>query len=116
MANAASEGRRSERKDSDTAHRAEEVPSRKTQLGRCSAAVRAGATNGQWAGADWIACSDGKWRAVEPGTFPLANGVSGRVGRLRAYGNAINPWQAAQFIAAYCEARGLNFQDMAEAA
>jgi len=63
--------------------------------------------NGFWADADWLGCTDGKWRPVEPGTFPLANGIPGRVGRLRAYGNAINPWQAAEFIAAYAEARGI---------
>jgi site-specific DNA-cytosine methylase len=33
----------------------------------------------------------GKARPVEPGTFPLAHGVAARVGRLRAYGNAIVP-------------------------
>jgi DNA (cytosine-5)-methyltransferase 1 len=57
-----------------------------------------GPTNGPWRDADWLFCRDGKWRPVEPGTFPLAHGVSNRVGRLRAYGNAINPWQVAEFI------------------
>ncbi len=46
-------------------------------------------------------CRDEKWRAVEPGTFPLAHGVSARVGRLREYGSAINPEVAARFIEAY---------------
>jgi DNA (cytosine-5)-methyltransferase 1 len=40
---------------------------------------------------------------VEPGTFPLANGAAGRVGRLRGYGNAINAEAATQFIKAYLE-------------
>jgi hypothetical protein len=31
-------------------------------------------------------------------TFPLAHGVSGRVGLLRGYGNAIVPQVAAAFI------------------
>jgi DNA (cytosine-5)-methyltransferase 1 len=57
-------------------------------------------TNGIWADADWLFCRDGKWRPVEPGTFPLAHGVASRVGRLRAYGNAINAQQAAEFIRA----------------
>lgn len=61
-------------------------------------------TNGHWRNADWLACRDGKWRPVEPGTFPLAHGVPARVGRLRAYGNAIVPQAGAEFIAAYIEA------------
>ena len=59
--------------------------------------------HGFWRDADWLGCTDGKWRPVEPGTFPLAHGVPGRVGRLRAYGNAIVPQVAAEFIAAYME-------------
>lgn len=39
---------------------------------------------------DWLYCRDGKWRPVEPGTFPLVNETSARVGRLRAYGNALD--------------------------
>ncbi len=62
--------------------------------------VRPGPTNGVWRDADWLGCRDGKWRPVEPGTFPLADGVPGRVGRLRAYGNAIVPQVAAAFIRA----------------
>lgn len=57
--------------------------------------------HGQWADADWLACRDGKWRPVEPGTFPLADGLPDRVGRLRGYGNAIVPQAAQEFIAAY---------------
>lgn len=64
----------------------------------------AGPVNGLWAYADWLFCRDGKWRPVEPGTSPLANGAASRVGRLRAYGNAINVEAATQFIAAYLEA------------
>ena len=62
-----------------------------------------GPVNGIWSDADWLFCQDGKWRPVEPGTFPLANGAASRVGRLRAYGNAINVEAATQFIAAYLE-------------
>jgi DNA (cytosine-5)-methyltransferase 1 len=54
--------------------------------------------NGFWADADWLLCRDGRWRPVEPGTFPLANGIANRVGRLRAYGNAIVAAQAQIFI------------------
>jgi DNA (cytosine-5)-methyltransferase 1 len=54
-------------------------------------------------GDTWLQCLDGKARRVEPGIFPLAHGVPGRVGRLRAYGNAIVPHVAARFIRAYLE-------------
>jgi DNA (cytosine-5)-methyltransferase 1 len=62
-------------------------------------------TNGHWQAADWLHCRDGKWRPVESGTFPLAHGASARVGRLRAYGNAIVPQVAAEVIGAYLDAR-----------
>ncbi|MBC6659754.1 DNA cytosine methyltransferase [Morganella morganii] len=60
-----------------------------------------GPTNGYWRDADWLFCRDDKWRPVEPGTFPLADGVTGRVGKLRAYGNAIVAPVAEEFIRAY---------------
>jgi len=60
-------------------------------------------TNGFWGFADWLGCRDGKWRPVEPGTFPLAHGATSRVGRLRAYGNAIVPQVAQAFIESYME-------------
>ncbi len=53
---------------------------------------------GFWSRAELIPCRDGKARPVEPGIFPLANGVSARVGKLRAAGNAIVPQVAAAFI------------------
>lgn len=57
-----------------------------------------GPTNGFWRDVDWIYCRDGKWRPVEPGTFPLAHGSTERVGRLCGYGNAIVAKQAKIFI------------------
>lgn len=75
--------------------------------------------NGFWRDADWLLCRDGKWRPVEPGTFPLVDGAtarlgrvepgvarvasSNRVGRLKGYGNAINAQAAAEFVRAYME-------------
>lgn len=76
---------------------------------------------GFWGVADLVFCRDEKWRRIESGSFPLVNGIPSRVGplltelrklgrrsvalaranrnlRLKGYGNAINPWVAAQFI------------------
>jgi len=51
-----------------------------------------------WREVDWLPCSDDNTRPTEPGLSPLAHGISGRVGRIRAYGNAIVPQLAARFI------------------
>lgn len=74
------------------------------QAGRGGTASGAGPVNGFWQDADWLYCRDGKWRPVRPGSFPLADGVPARVGRLRAYGNAINIEAAAAFIKSYMAA------------
>ena len=63
-------------------------------------------TNGRgnfnyWQKSELIRCADGKQRPIEPGVFPLANGIPNRVGRLRAYGNAIVPQVAEQIIRAF---------------
>jgi DNA (cytosine-5)-methyltransferase 1 len=58
---------------------------------------------GAWSRFDAIPCADGKARRVESGTFPLAHGVPARVGKLRAYGNAIVPEAAATFVEAVLE-------------
>jgi len=103
MANPASQGRRPERTDLDTADGNEAVCRGQEELGRCRPADCAGPVNGLWVNSDWLFCRDGKWRPVESGTFPLANGAPSRVGRLRAYGNAINAEAAKEFIAAYMQ-------------
>jgi len=54
-----------------------------------------------WSNYELIPCRDGKARRIESGLAPLAHGVSGRVGLLRGYGNAIVPQVAAEFITAF---------------
>jgi len=66
---------------------------------------------GFWSDAEWIFCRDGKYRPVEPGTFPLAHGAAGRMGRLRGYGNGIVPEVAAEVIKAYVEIRAEQTSD-----
>jgi len=51
-----------------------------------------------WGNARWVQCQNKKRRPIEPSTFPLAHGAASRVGRLRAYGNAINAEAARVFI------------------
>lgn len=78
---------------------------------------------GMWGDCEVVYCRDEKFRRIESGSFPLANGIPSRVGplltelrklgrssiafaranrniRLKGYGNAINPWVAAKFITA----------------
>lgn len=76
-----------------------------------------------WGNVAWLPCSDGKLRPTQPGLFPLAHGVRGRmavsrtriegcaevqetrwysrVGALRGFGNAIIPQVAAVFVRAF---------------
>lgn len=68
-----------------------------------------------WSNFDVLPCADGKTRRVESGTFPLAHGAAfdldsgsalqgkSRANMLRAYGNAIVPQLAAEFIGAFME-------------
>ena len=56
-----------------------------------------------WTGSSFVACSDGKARPVKSGILPVAHGISNRVERIRAYGNAIVPQLAAKFIQSYME-------------
>ena len=64
--------------------------------------IRRDEAQGIWTGPQIICCRDGKYRAIptEPEVFPLANGISNRVGILRGAGNAIVPQAAAEIIKA----------------
>lgn len=66
-----------------------------------STTSRAATSDSLWQDADWLFSRDGKWRCVEPGTFPLAHGITNRVGRLRAYGNGLCLAQAMAHIEAF---------------
>jgi hypothetical protein len=57
-----------------------------------------------WAGAEWIACHDGKARRTKPGLPLLVDGFPGRVDLWRIAGNAISPVLAAEVIAAFMDA------------
>ena len=81
--------------------------------------------SGFWSDAEWLYCTDGKYRPVEPAPLGLVDGLAAdlgrvriadrevffpliqkgknRVGRLRGYGNALVAPQAEAFIRAYME-------------
>ena len=93
----------------------------KDDAGVESQSQRPGATSGYWSNAIWLPCTDGKWRAAQPGTFPLVNGVAAdlvqggnpgvqteataeaRAMRIKGYGNAIVAPLAIEFIQAFME-------------
>ena len=76
---------------------------REGQVGGVPEGAGAERAGGAWDEFDYVWCRDGTYRRVEPGTFPLADGVPGRVGKLRAYGNAIVPQVAAEFVKAFLD-------------
>lgn len=76
---------------------------KRNQEGR-QASERHGAQAGFWSSFEVVTDIHGKRRRIEPGAKPLAYGIPKRVGKLRGYGNAINPQLGAQFLSAYLEA------------
>lgn len=79
---------------------------RRTNAGRTGADAR----NSEGRYVDWLFCRDGKWRATRPGSLPLATNAASRVGRLRAYGNAVDAEATIQFIEAYLETEAERFR------
>ncbi len=109
VADPRSRGRQQQQSERPTSILGKEIqpPECKLQSGdtRAASSKPADPHNGFWSDADWLGCRDGKFRPVESGTFPLANGIPARVGRLRGYGNAIVPQVAAEFIKAFMAAK-----------
>ena len=56
-----------------------------------------------WGFIQQVPCADGKSRPIEPGIEPLVNGLPGRMGLLRGYGNAIVSQVAEVFIRSVME-------------
>ncbi len=55
-------------------------------------------------GSQYVECPDGKWRRLPPPRVRwLGTGISARVDKLRAIGNAIDPRPAAEVISAYLD-------------
>jgi DNA (cytosine-5)-methyltransferase 1 len=93
--------------DPDESRLPERISNRRVQcqaMGACQGKVLGGRSDREpWSDLEWLPCRDGKSRPTQPGLFPLAHGVPGRVGLLRGYGNAIVPQVAAAFLQAYLE-------------
>ena len=55
----------------------------------------------RWLALDWLLCrnpaGEPSWRPVKPGTFPLAHGITNRMGKLRAFGNGLDAETATNF-------------------
>lgn len=69
------------------------------------------ASIGGW---QFVECPDGKWRRLPPpGIRWLGTGIPSRVAKLRAFGNAIDPRPAAEFIKAYLDVREPSTEELA---
>ena len=73
------------------------------EVGEQFSSLHSGLLWNYWDNAIWLNGADGKARRAKPGVRLLAHGVPARVGKLRAYGNAIVPPLAAEVIKAFME-------------
>lgn len=99
----------SERKPGEFSKKEREGDCKREQDGSSTDGYSDASKNNGWGEFDIAWCNDPRdntrivARRIEPGTFPLADGVPARVGKIRAYGNAIVPQVAAEFIKAFME-------------
>lgn len=56
-----------------------------------------------WNDPEWVSCSDGKFRPIQPGISPLVDGTPGHVDLCRVYGNGIVTQNATEFIASFMD-------------
>jgi len=108
MADLSTGGRREECQDAGRQPGGDRTQGFAAGFGASGSNLRPGPLNGLWRDADWLCCTDGKWRPVAPGTFPLAPAgtIRNRVGMLRGAGNAINLAQAQGFVESVMDALG----------
>ncbi len=71
--------------------------------GQAAGRLGAGPADNRRGDLDWLFCRDGEWRPVGPGAFPLADANPGRMGQLRAYGNALDVETATAFVSSTME-------------
>ncbi|HDL6888467.1 TPA: DNA cytosine methyltransferase [Yersinia enterocolitica] len=62
-----------------------------------------GKATGFWSDCEWLRGANGRLLPIESRTLPLVDGDTKRVGRISAYGNAINAEAAKAFIESYME-------------
>ena len=56
-----------------------------------------------WENGEWVEGTEGQSFLLEPGGFPLCNGVPHRLELLRGYGNAIVPQVGALFVTSFLD-------------
>jgi DNA (cytosine-5)-methyltransferase 1 len=103
LADSASPGRRPERPYSNGSNVVGSNSDGTAKSGRNGVNSDTDAPDERGGAVDWLFCRDGKWRPVGPGSFPLVNAPAGRVGRLRAYGNALDAETVVAFLQAVRE-------------